>query len=617
MEKLILTYNQVDLDIKGLAKRIFLTNSPITTIVAITRGGMYPALKLSQLLGIKDIRTICLESYTGQESGKIQEIFCSDIVDCGLTLFIDDLWDTGGTINYIKERFPNSKTAVIYYKSENVNEDSDELTGNDVDFVGKVIQKGLWVDFPWEEEKTLKEISVENSLKSADLGIKNFREYNEDVNKYYSKPAPSYICRGSKKAKPMDLTAPYKSYQGFELSDEQKSTIKMIEESWHSLFLLTGKAGAGKSTIIKELLHRNPNWAICSTTGRSALLIGGCTVDKFFAYNRDKDCHFSEYLLQENMQTCGSTVIIDEASMMGKKMFETCYTACIRYGKRLVLVGDWGQASPVKDEWIFKSKIFLPDVYKLKLTEDHRQAAGEFLEVLAKVRNGIVDEQVDKLLSSRVFSNITDEELDDKLVIFSTNASVDGYNQQKVHEFSAKSGNPIFQLHARATKINPLLKFPEEKAAQNIKDSCFADGEDLCLGCKVLITRNNSNEGYVNGDTGVLVSQNDQSLQVRLDRNNHNINVSLTTLEIKDAQDKLEMCITGFPIRCGYAFTVHKCQGLTIPKVFVCLDGIIRSKDKHGLSYVAFSRVRNIQDLYLSKWSPNAVGCDDITKPYL
>ena len=153
MEKLILTYNQVDLDIKDLAKRIFLTNSPITTIVAITRGGMYPALKLSQLLGIKDIRTICLESYTGQESGKIQEIFCSDIVDCGLTLFIDDLWDTGGTINYIKERFPNSKTAVIYYKSENVDEDSDELTGNDVDFVGKVIQKGLWVDFPWEEEK--------------------------------------------------------------------------------------------------------------------------------------------------------------------------------------------------------------------------------------------------------------------------------------------------------------------------------------------------------------------------------------------------------------------------------------------------------------------------------
>ena len=239
------------------------------------------------------------------------------------------------------------------------------------------------------------------------------------------------------------------------------------------------------------------------------------------------------------------------------------------------------------------------------------------MEALDKVRNGIVDDQVNRLFSSRVYSEITDEELEDKLVIFSTNASVDSYNQRKIHEFSEKSGNKIFQLYAKATKVSPNLKFPEEKIAQNIKDSCFSDGEDLCLGCKVLITRNNSSEGYVNGDTGVLVSREGSGLVVRLDRNNHNVTVVKETLEIKDAQDQLEMCITGYPIRCGYAFTVHKCQGLTIPKVFVCLDGIIHSKDKHGLSYVAFSRVRNINDLFLSNWSANAVGCDDITKPYL
>lgn len=615
MEKLILTYNQVDLDIKSLAQKILtISRVNISTIVAITRGGLYPALKLSQLLGVKDIRTICLESYTGQNAGKIKELFCANIPDCENTLFIDDLWDTGGTINYIKQHFPYAQTSVIYYKSEDVESDKQGYLGDKVNFIGKIIEKERWVEFPWEEEKTLLEIGKENFLKKAELGIQNF---NVVPNSEDPEPTKTYIHRGSRRSKSMDINSPYQSYQGFELSTEQKTIIKEIEESWHPLFLLTGKAGAGKSTIVKELLYRNPDWAICSTTGRSALLIGGCTVDKFFAYNRDKDEHFSEYVLQANMNTCGSTVIIDEASMMGKKMFETCYTACIRYGKRMVLVGDWGQASPVKDEWIFNSKLFLQDVYKLKLTEAHRQDAGEFLEALDKVRNGIVDSQVNNLFSSRVFSDISDEELDDKLVIFSTNASVDGYNQQKVHEFSENSGNPIFQLHAKATKVDPLLKYPEEKIAQNIKDSGFADGEDLCLGCKVLITRNNSSGGYVNGDTGVLVSQSERCLEVRLDRNNHNVEVVKETLEIKDAQDRLEMCIVGFPIRCGYAFTVHKCQGLTIPKVFVCLEGIINSREKHGLSYVAFSRVRNIEDLYLSKWSPNAVGCDDITKPYL
>ena len=613
-EKTFLTYSQVDVGIKDLAEIIVNEDYKINTIVAVTRGGLYVALKLSQLLGIKDIRTICLESYEEQKSGELKEIFCADIPDDPATLFVDDLWDSGKTITYIKKKFPHSKTAVVYYKAEDVEGYKQSWLGDDVHYHAEVIDKKAWVEFPWEEEKTLYEIAEEEKLRTGDVGIENFDD-DDDISIGYANQNLLYSTE-PKQCPPMDVFSEYKSFQGFSLSFEQKKTIKDIEESHKTLILLTGKAGAGKSTIIKELLYRNPSWAICSTTGRSALLINGCTIDKLFAYDRDKNKHFSEFILRANMDRCGDVIIVDEASMMGQKMFESCFRDCMYFGKRLVLVGDWGQASPVKDDWIFNSKDFRESFLKIKLTEAHRQDSGEFLEVLDKVRNGIVDDQVNNLLKSRVFDPESID-LDDKLVIFHSNDLVNSYNRSKVHEFAKSNNKEIFQLYSRAIKVDERLKNAQEKIKQNLENSCFANGEDLCLGCKVLITRNNSAGGYVNGDTGILISKNAKELEVRLDRNNHNVHVVREQIEIKDAQDRLEMIIEGFPIRCGYAFTVHKCQGLTIPKVFVYVEGLMGSHERHGLCYVALSRVKNINDLYLSSWNPKVVSCDNIVKPYL
>lgn len=605
-DKTILTYLQVDEAIKDLAQLIVSEDYKIKTIVAVTRGGLYPALKLSQFLDVKDIRTICLQSYNGETSGELQELFCADIPDCQNTLFVDDLWDSGKTIRYIKEKFPNSLVSTIYVKTR-----GDEIIGireNYLTLYAAEFEKDSWIVFPWEEEKSLYELNLEEELRFGDVNIQNFNFEGFASDLFYSTEPQQFP--------PMDPNKPYKSFQGFELSFEQKSIIKNLEERRRRLTLLTGKAGAGKSTIIKELLHRNPKWAICSTTGRSALLINGCTVDKLFAYDREKDKHFNEHILRANMSSCGDTIIIDEASMMGQKMFESCFNDCCAFDKKLILVGDWGQASPVKDDWIFNSKLFLENVRKEKLTEAHRQNSGEFLEVLDKIRNGIVDDQVNRLLNSRVFDP-NEIDLDDKLIIFHSNDMVNSYNKAKVKEFAEANKRNIFQLYSRAIKVTEGLKNAQEKIQQNLENSCLANGEDLCLGCKVLITRNNSSGGYVNGDTGVLVSRSAHMLEVRLDRNNHNVQVEKEKIEIKDAQDKLEMIIEGFPIRCGYAFTVHKCQGLTIPKVFVYIEGLMRTKDKHGLCYVALSRVKNIEDLYLSKWDPNVVACDSIVKPYL
>lgn len=633
VSKEVLTIEQVDNDIKNLAFKIHkeTLNQPITCIVAITRGGLYPVSILSQCLDVRDVRTICLQSYNETTQQDISVIYQPDIPDSNQTLFVDDLCDSGKTLQFIKEHYPKSLIAVIYTKDKNKN--------YLYNFYSKEKKKSSWLVFPWEFpslkkstkafEDFIKAVEGDEKWEPRDISILPWESTTENSNESAKEEkwtdigsfkAPKYEekIRVSRKYNPsynesIDIDKDYISNEGFLLTKEQKKVINWIERKRKRLTLLTGKAGAGKSAIIKELLYRNSTWDICSTTGRSALLVGGCTVDRLFAYDRENNTHFSEFVLSTNMRACGKVIIIDEASMMGKKMFETCYTACIRYNKDLVLVGDWGQAAPVKDDWIFNSNIFFKDVQCIKLTEAHRQTNQEFLEVLDKVRRGICDEQVNTLLSSRILPQL-DEDDNSKLVIYSTNAMTSAYNKKKVQKYAEENNQPIVTLISIARNIKEGL--PEEKIQFNLDNSPYANGEEVCLGCKVLITKNNHEAGYVNGDTGVLIAMEEMELIVKLDRTNYKVAVSYESTEIRNAKDEVEMKICGFPIKCGYAFTAHKCQGLTIPKVWVDIEDI-RRLHSHGLCYVALSRVRNLEDLYISNWNPDAIRCDNITKPYL
>lgn len=151
MDKKFLTYEEVDEDIRNISNQIS-QEFKFDTIVAITRGGLYPALKLSQFLNIKDVRTICLESYKKTESKKIKEIFCADIPDSSGVLFVDDLRDSGQTINYVKDKFPWSFIATIYIKTS---KDENVTSVKHIDFYSKTINKDEWVVFPWEEKEDI------------------------------------------------------------------------------------------------------------------------------------------------------------------------------------------------------------------------------------------------------------------------------------------------------------------------------------------------------------------------------------------------------------------------------------------------------------------------------
>ena len=109
-----------------------------------------------------------------------------------------------------------------------------------------------------------------------------------------------------------------------------------------------------------------------------------------------------------------------------------------------------------------------------------------------------------------------------------------------------------------------------------------------------------------NGDTGDVVELDDKSIKVKIDRTGETVKIPRHTWEsiaYTWANGKLEKEVVGkfeqYPLRLGWAITIHKSQGMTIPKV--CLDLRGGSCFAHGQLYVALSRATGLDGLWLTK----------------
>ena len=598
MQEDFISFDKVCFLCKTLADQIY-SNSKrfggINSIVAINKDSLVPASLLANYLNVNEVQILNIQKNKNSNYQEAKRVYPSD---CKRTLFISNICRSGKLLTYIKNKYPNSVKAVLFYR------DGFNLSYL-FDYGAEILKdKEKRIKFSWQVD-SVKELEKQEFQRQAEI------IYNTPIIDDLSL-VDIKLPIERKESSLINLDQDYKSGEGVYLSLEQKKVINWVESRNETLILLTGKAGAGKSTIIKELLSRNPTWGICSTTGRSALLVGGITVDKMFCYNRD-DNSINEFVCELSMTSCGKVIIVDEASMMGKSMFETIYKICLKYRKKLLLVGDWGQAAPVKDDWIFKSDLFLNNVVCIKLKDTHRQQDSQFLDVLNKIRIGQVDEQVNSILQSRTI--LMDEDDDSRLRIFGTRSLVAQYNDSRIVKCAESNKTNIFTLSGSA-KVAKSLEVPERRLQSLLYESNLAHEEKLCYGCKVLLTINNVEQGYVNGDTGILLERKNNAFKVLLDRNESIVDVAEAKIELKNAKKQTEIVLLGYPIKAGYAFTAHKCQGLTIPKVYVDIEDIRRMRS-HGLCYVALSRVRSLDDLYLSSWDPRAVICEDIVKPYL
>jgi len=113
-------------------------------ILAITRGGVLPAYFLAKKLNLP-LETINLSSYESEHNaGQIEHTtvdgFTTEVLNPETCLLVDDIYDSGQTIRYVQNLYPNIDTACTYARWDN----------HTLTYVGEILNYETWIDFPWE-----------------------------------------------------------------------------------------------------------------------------------------------------------------------------------------------------------------------------------------------------------------------------------------------------------------------------------------------------------------------------------------------------------------------------------------------------------------------------------
>jgi hypothetical protein len=329
---------------------------------------------------------------------------------------------------------------------------------------------------------------------------------------------------------------------GLSLSAEQSRAVADIIETDKMIIRLTGKAGTGKSAILKWF-KRKTNAVILATTGRAALNIGGSTVDSFFCFKRPDDGrNDNKRFLEDNelaafrdcwiiyaqsaakkMYSCGQFIFIDEASMVGTGMMAVIYALCRIYKKKLILVGDWAQAAPVKDGWITGCPQFMRNNMVIYLQECHRQTDRTYLNALDAVRRGFSHGQSDLDLFEEVFRPRVGppptHDLGIRLMAYKD--KVREYNGTRLDELLRRTNGKILAIRPaffdfRTDKQKVTRAVTDNAKFAMWRDAMMAwdagDGAQLAIGAHVVITKNDPNvdpetgeRAFTNGQTGKLI----------------------------------------------------------------------------------------------------------------
>lgn len=149
-EEKIIGYDVVEFLTKSLALRFKLNGKYFTHVIGIARGGMIPATMMSYIFDAK-LLSYGVSSYEGKKQKALtveQDIDFDSLDKNSKILVIDDICDTGDTINHIREvignRFELVRYASLFARKGNQHK---------VDHYSVIVKKGTWLVFPWEERK--------------------------------------------------------------------------------------------------------------------------------------------------------------------------------------------------------------------------------------------------------------------------------------------------------------------------------------------------------------------------------------------------------------------------------------------------------------------------------
>ena len=396
------------------------------------------------------------------------------------------------------------------------------------------------------------------------------------------------------------------------LGPEQISVLNDIEQGPKGRFVfVTGKAGTGKSTLLREFVAGTRwNTAVVAPTGLAAIQVGGQTIHSFFLFpfgpltnDGDSVPLFKRGHPRRRLIEKLDCLVIDEISMVRADVLDAIdFSLRINTesnqpfgGKTVVAFGDIRQLEPVvqagADSEMLSDRFASPfffDAHVLKetgidswrLETVYRQKDEEFLWALEQLRTGRVDNL--DFFNQRVGESLPGANV---VTLTATNARADSINLRHLSQLrepprvykASKSGN-----FERDFPTDPILT--------------------LRPGAQVMFVKNGKE--WSNGTVGRVAEVLEDKVTVVLE--------SGTVLSVgpekwektrytwDSSSSRIGKEVVGefvqIPLRLAWAVTIHKSQGLTLDSVIVDLD---RPAFAHGQVYVALSRCRTLEGMSL------------------
>ena len=417
---------------------------------------------------------------------------------------------------------------------------------------------------------------------------------------------------------------------------------RYVEQTGASVFL-TGKAGTGKTTFLREIAAQCPKrHAIVAPTGIAAINAGGVTIHSFFQlpfdpYLPDVKELVTEYQMPENRKSLSKNklniirtlelLIIDEISMVRADLLDAIDMTLRRYrrssrpfgGVQLLMIGDVHQLSPVVTEterpfmekvyptpYFFASKALQQIPYvTIELTTIYRQQDEAFVDLLNHVRDNNIDAATLQALNARV--NAPQQK--DAITLTTHNRQADAINRR--HMEALKGERRVFEAITRGN-------YPEQALP------CDRSLE-VKVGERVMFVKNDSSGGhrYYNGMLATVTgfkydSENDKEYIEVISDDGDVIQANREQWEslkytLDDKTNEITQEVDGtfvqYPLQAAWAVTIHKAQGLTFDRV------VIDAADAFafGQVYVALSRCRTLEGLTLSTPLSPRVAFDDMS----
>ena len=379
---------------------------------------------------------------------------------------------------------------------------------------------------------------------------------------------------------------------------------------------LTGDAGTGKSTLLKEFVKQSPKKVIIlAPTGMAAVNAGGETIHSF--------CKFGPIpgyqLLQQNkivklrdskLIKSIETLVIDETSMVRSDMLD-CLDRFFRVntgkdhlpfgGIQVILFGDHFQLPPIlkrdeqemfsdlyNSEYFFDARCFVELRLKyVKLTRNYRQSEADFIKLLNYLRYGAYNSDLIQWINQKFHSEPRANSGAITLTVFNQDAlEINSQRLERIKE------------NARVYKAEIKGSFKAEM---------FPTEENLGLkvGSQVMFVKNDPNKKYVNGTVGKITSLGKDTIKVRISTKElevERVSWEVFHYEFDEEKGEITRKTTGvflqFPLKLAWAVTIHKSQGQTFDN---CIINLGRGAFVTGQTYVAFSRCRKMEGITLSK----------------